>query len=209
MIAIIERLAVDLRSFAPELVCEPENVDVPHLPRHALFGEQGAVQDARRRGFPTRGLPKHEGAGLYFHVSPDEVWVGGGMYAPQTPQLHAVREHIAAHVKRLRTIVESPAFQQIVRRARRRAAAARAARVREGPSGGGVPEIPAVPRRRASWPSSFATSPNFYRTVLNVFRHAAPLVRFLNDPLAEPLMRGTGTPSEMTMGNTTMNEREL
>ena len=45
--------------------------------------------------FPPRGLPKHEGAGVYFHVSPDEVWMGGGMYAPQTPQLQAVREHIA------------------------------------------------------------------------------------------------------------------
>src|SRR6266566_2354309 len=64
--------------------------------------------------FPTRGLPKHEGAGLYFHVSPDEVWMGGGMYAPQPQQLHAVREHIAANLKRLRAIVESPGFRRQV-----------------------------------------------------------------------------------------------
>ena len=50
--------------------------------------------------FPTRGLLKHEGAGLYFHISPDEVWVGGGMYSPQPAQLYAVREHIAGNVRR-------------------------------------------------------------------------------------------------------------
>src|SRR5204862_648186 len=62
--------------------------------------------------FPCRSLPKHQGAGLYFHFSPDEVWIGGGMYAPDTAQLQAVREHIAANVRRLRAIVESPAFRR-------------------------------------------------------------------------------------------------
>ena len=36
------------------------------------------------------------------------------MYAPQTPQLQAVREHIAANVKQLRAIVESPGFRRHV-----------------------------------------------------------------------------------------------
>ncbi len=36
------------------------------------------------------------------------------MYAPQTPQLQAVREHIAANVKQLRSIVESPGFRRQV-----------------------------------------------------------------------------------------------
>ena len=36
------------------------------------------------------------------------------MYAPQQPQLHAVREHIAANSRRLRTLVESPAFRRDV-----------------------------------------------------------------------------------------------
>ena len=34
------------------------------------------------------------------------------MYAPETPQLHAVREHIAANFRRFRSIVESPAFKR-------------------------------------------------------------------------------------------------
>ena len=50
------------------------------------------------RGTPPyacRGLPKHQGAGLYLEVAPGWVWVGGGMYSPDTSQLIAVREHIA------------------------------------------------------------------------------------------------------------------
>ncbi len=64
--------------------------------------------------FPRRGLPKHQGAGLYFEVAPDGVWIGGGMYAPDTSQLHAVREHIAANLGRLRAIVESAGFTRTV-----------------------------------------------------------------------------------------------
>ena len=50
--------------------------------------------------FPWRGLARHEGAGLYFEVAPSWVWIGGGMYAPQPPQLVRVREHIASTLAR-------------------------------------------------------------------------------------------------------------
>ena len=97
-----------MRVFAPEIVVNPKT-SMYRIYRDVRFSENKAPYKTHvAASFPTRGLPKHEGAGLYFHVSPDEVWVGGGMYAPQTAQLHAVREHIAANVKRLRAIVESP-----------------------------------------------------------------------------------------------------
>jgi uncharacterized protein (DUF2461 family) len=38
------------------------------------------------------------------------------MYAPQMPQLQAVREHIAANSRRLRAIVESPSFKRVLGR---------------------------------------------------------------------------------------------
>ena len=132
--------------------------------------------------FPTRGLPKHEGAGLYFHVSPDEVWIGGGMYAPQTSQLHAVREHIAANVKRLRTIVESPAF-------RRDVGTLDGERLQRVPRGFPKDHEAAEYLKFRQFlagrelPAAFATSPAFYATLLNVFRQVAPLTRFLNEPL--------------------------
>ncbi|HYM23364.1 MAG TPA: DUF2461 domain-containing protein, partial [Vicinamibacterales bacterium] len=132
--------------------------------------------------FPPRGLPKHEGGGLYFHVSPDEVWIGGGMYAPQTPQLVAVREHIAANHRRLRSIVESPVFrrqvgelegqklQRVPRGYPRNHPAADYLRFRQFLAG-------------REFPPSYATSPTFHRALLTVFRQVVPLVRFLNEPL--------------------------
>jgi uncharacterized protein (TIGR02453 family) len=132
--------------------------------------------------FPPRGLPKHEGAGVYFHVSADEVWIGGGMYAPQTPQLQAVREHIAANVKQLRSIVESPGF-------RRRVGALEGERLQRVPRGfpKDHPAAEYLKYRQflagADLPPNTATSPRFYGTLLDVFRQIVPLVRFLNHPL--------------------------
>src|SRR5207247_3929505 len=112
MTDIIMRLADDLRAFAPELVASPKT-SMYRIYRDIRFSENKAPYKTHvAANFPTRGLAKHEGAGLYFHVSPDEVWIGGGMYAPPAPQLHAVREHIAANSRRLRTLVESPTFRR-------------------------------------------------------------------------------------------------
>jgi uncharacterized protein (TIGR02453 family) len=182
MTAIVERLADDFRAFAPELVASPK-ASMYRIYRDTRFSENKAPYKTHVAAvFPPRGLPKHEGAGVYFHVSPDEVWVGGGMYAPQTPQLHAVREHIAAHVKQLRTIVESPGF-------RRQIGKLEGERLQRVPRG--FPkDHPAAEYLKfrqflagAEFPPALATSPKFYSTLLTVFRQVAPLTRFLNEPL--------------------------
>jgi uncharacterized protein (TIGR02453 family) len=116
-------------------------------------------------------------------VSPQWVWVGGGLYAPDTPQLQAVREHIAGNHRRLRSIVESPGF-------RRSVGELDGERLRRMPRG--------FPKDHAAgeflmyrqflagreFPAAFATSARFYPGVLQVFRQVAPLTRFLNEPLA-------------------------
>jgi len=181
MTAIVERLAADLRAFAPEIVASPK-LSMYRIYRDTRFSENKSPYKTHVAAvFPTRGLPKHEGAGLYFHVSPTEVWIGGGMYAPQTPQLHAVREHIAANIKRLRTVVESPGFrkeidiegdrlQRVPRGFSKDHEAAEYLKYRNFIAG-------------CEFPPAFATSRSFYGTLLKVFRHVAPLARFLNEPL--------------------------
>jgi uncharacterized protein (TIGR02453 family) len=182
MTAIIERLAVDFRGFAPELVASPK-VSLYRIYRDTRFSENKAPYKTHVAAvFPTRGLAKHEGAGLYFHVSPGEVWVGGGMYAPQMPQLLAVREHIATNVKRLRTIVESPAFSRQVGRLE----GERLQRVPRGfPKDHEAAEFLKFRQFLAGreFPPALATSPAFYRTLIAVFRRVAPLARFLNEPM--------------------------
>jgi uncharacterized protein (TIGR02453 family) len=184
MTAIVERLAHDFRGFAPELVASPK-VSIYRIYRDTRFSENKTPYKTHVAAvFPPRGLPKHEGAGVYFHVSPEEVWIGGGMYAPQTPQLHAVREHIAANAKKLRSIVESPGF-------RRRVGKLEGERLQRVPRGfpKDHPAADYLKYRQflagAELPPSVATSPKFYGTLLDVFRQVVPLIRFLNQPLTK------------------------
>ena len=113
----------DFMPFAPEIVATRRRRSTGSTATRASPRTRRRTRPTSRRCFRTRGLPKHEGAGLYFHVSPDEVWVGGGMYAPQP---HAAARRSRAHRRqrrRLRALVESPGFRRACRRARRREAA--------------------------------------------------------------------------------------
>ncbi len=182
MIATIERLACDFLEFAPELVVSPK-ASLYRIYRDTRFSPNKQPYKTHAAAvFPPRGLPKHEGAGLYFHVGCDEVWIGGGMYAPQTPQIVAVREHIAGNVRRLRSIVESPAFKRHVGRLE----GERLQRVPRGyPKDHDAGEYLKFRQFIAGreFPPAFAASPAFYRTLLRVFKEVAPLSRFLNEPL--------------------------
>jgi len=182
MTAMVERLADDFRSFAPELVASPR-LSMYRIYRDTRFSDNKTPYKTHVAAvFPTRGLQKHEGAGLYFHISPDEVWVGGGMYSPQPAQLYAVREHIAANVRALRGIVESPAF-------RRHVGQLEGEKLTRVPRGFSKDHEAAefLKHRHfiagAEFPPALAVSPAFYATLLSVFRHVIPLSRFLNTPL--------------------------
>jgi uncharacterized protein (TIGR02453 family) len=181
MLAILTQLADDVHGFAPELVVGPQCLyriyrDVRFSPNKAPYKTHVAAS------FPTRGLPRHEGAGLYFHVSPEEVWIGGGMYAPQTAQLHAVREHIVGNLRRFRAIVESPAFkrqygpihgeqlQRVPRGFPKDHEAAHYLRFRQFLAG-------------CELTPTAATTPRFYPAIVAAFKQAAPFIRFLNEPL--------------------------
>ena len=182
MIAVVERMADDFRAFAPELVASPR-VSMYRIYRDTRFSENKAPYKTHVAAvFPTRGLPKHEGAGVYFHVSPEGVWMGGGLYLPQPPQLHAIREHIASNVRQLRAIVESPGF-------RRHVGALEGDRLQRVPRGFPSDHEAAEYLKfrhfiaGAEFPAAFAASPKFYGTLLSVFRRLMPLARFLNAPL--------------------------
>jgi uncharacterized protein (TIGR02453 family) len=185
MVALIDALAADFRIFAPHLVASPKT-SLYRIYRDTRFSDNKAPLKTHIAAiFPCRGLAKHQGAGLYLEVAPDWVWVGGGMYAPDTAQLHAVREHIAARPRQLRAIVESPSFRRVVGSLD----GERLQRVPRGfPKDHEAAEYLKLRQFLAGreFPAAFATSPRFYAGVLNVFRHVSPLTRFLNEPLILP-----------------------
>ena len=182
MLEVVEQLAVDFRSFAPELSAGPKSIF--RIYRDTRFSNDKSPYKTNVSAvFPNKNLPKLGGAGLYFEVTPTWVWVGGGLHTPDTPMLQTEREHIAANLRRFRTIVESPAFK-------RRVGTLEGGQLLQRVPRGFAPDHPAAEYLRYrmfiaghEFPATFATSPRFYLRVLDVFRHLTPLVRFLNEPL--------------------------
>jgi uncharacterized protein (TIGR02453 family) len=183
MITVIEHLARDFRRVAPELVASPK-ASLYRIYRDTRFSaDKTPLKTNVAAVFPWRGLARHEGAGLYFEVAPRWVWAGGGMYAPQPPQLVQVREHIAETWPEVRRIVKSRTFLT-------RVGALDGERLTRLPRGFPCdhPAAEYLKHRQflagREFPSGFATDENFYPTLLATFKAIVPLVRFLNEPLA-------------------------
>jgi uncharacterized protein (TIGR02453 family) len=182
MVDVIEQLGRDFRRFAPELIASPR-LSLYRIYRDTRFSDNKApLKTNIAASFPWRGLPKHEGAGLYLEVGPGWVWAGGGMWAPQPPQLHRVREHIANTYPEIQRIAHAAPFRRAV-------GSLEGERLTRVPRGFAKddPAADFLKHRRfvagREFPADLATSRSFYPTVLRTFRAILPLVRFLNEPL--------------------------
>jgi uncharacterized protein (TIGR02453 family) len=183
MLAVVEQLAVDLRSFAPEVVVDPKKA-IFRIYRDTRFsGDKTPYKTNIAASFGWRGVPRHEGAGLYFQVSHEDVWIGGGMYSPPTPLMQKVREHIAGNHRRMRSIVESASFKRVIGRLE-------GEKLQKMPRGfpNNHPAGELLQYRQflagRELPPSIASTPKFYPTLVDTFRVIVPLIRFLNEPLA-------------------------
>ncbi len=188
MVELVERLAQDIRPFAPDLIASPRGSlyriyrDTRFSPNKLPFKTQvGAI-------FPHRDLPRHRGASLYLEIGPDGAMAVGGVYMPEPSDLHTLREHLSVNYGRFRALVESPTFKRTV-----------------GPLYGDSlkrvprgypPDHPAAEYLKLKqfifgkdYPAAFAVSPAFYGTVVRQFERMAPVIDFLNAPLVAALAR--------------------
>jgi uncharacterized protein (TIGR02453 family) len=182
MIAVVERLADDFVHFAPELVATPK-VSLFRPYRDTRFSaDKRPLKTHVSAVFPCRELGKNAGAVLYLHVDAERVLVAGGLHAPQSAELHRVRQHLAEHYDQWRALVESPAFRRTFDRI-------------TGDSLQRMPRPFPADHQAATYlklkellaarelPAAFCASPRFYATVVKSFEILAPVVRFLNKPL--------------------------
>lgn len=181
MVQVIERLAEDLRDVAPEFSADVKGSLFRPFRDTRFSDNKAPLKTNIAARFPHRVLGRMNGAGLYFEVAPGWVWIGGGVWAPETPQLQAIREHIAEHHRAFARIVQAPAFVKL-----------------GGLKGDCLTRVPrgfAKDHPAASLllyrqfmgireeAGEFALRRDFYKQLLDTFKAFVPLCRFLNEPL--------------------------
>ena len=178
---LIVSIGEGLRRLAPEIVADPK-LSLYRIYRDTRFSRDKTPYKTQAAAvFPVRGLPKNFGPGLYFHISPDEVLIGGGIYMPPPDLLRAVREEIASRPKKFLAIVEGRSF-------RRAFGELEGEQLKSMPKGF-ASDHPAARYLRykqflfgEEHPVALATSPRLLPAILKCFEQGMPLIRFLIEP---------------------------
>jgi uncharacterized protein (TIGR02453 family) len=181
MLSVIERLANDFPAFAPELTADPK-VSMFRPWRDTRFSaDKRPLKTHVAATFPHRMLGRMNGAGLYFEVAPRWVWMGGGIYAPETSQLQLLREHIASNYRTLDGIVRSAGFRRLGGLQGERLTRVPRGFAKDHPAADYLQFKQFLGFREED--AAFATRADFYRQLVETFKQLTPLVRFLNEPL--------------------------
>jgi uncharacterized protein (TIGR02453 family) len=179
MVALLGQLARDLPAFAPDLVSDPR-VCLFRIYRDTRFShDKRPLRTQVAAHFPSRKFPKGEGAGMYIEITPQWVWIGGGIYRPSSTELQAIRAAIAQQQRTFHRIVTSPPFRAAV-------GELTGEQLTRVPRGYPTDHAAAGYLRHKQfiggreYAAEFALSPRLYPELLKVFRGIAPLVGFLN-----------------------------
>jgi len=186
MVELVLALGREMNQFAPEMLADPARA-IYRIYRDTRFSPDKTPYKTHIAAvFTPRGFIKHNCAGLYFHVSPSEVEIAGGVYMPDPEVLRAIRSHIAQGHRKLRSIIESPVFLRHFGKVW----GAQLTRVPKGfPADHPAADLLRYKQMLAdvAKPAELAGTPRLLPTLVTLFRAMMPLIRFLNEPLARQL----------------------
>jgi len=104
----------ELERFAPEYRTDPKKA-VYRIYRDTRFSsDKSPYKTHAAASFHHRTLGKHVAAGFYFHFSPKEFLVGGGLWKPGSKELLAIRRRISARPDELRSILTNRRFRKLL-----------------------------------------------------------------------------------------------
>ena len=182
MVAVVQALNAELQPFAAEMVTEPKRA-IYRIYRDVRFSKNKAPYETQIAAlFSPRGFPKHACAGFYFHFSPEELLVAGGVYMPGPKELLAIRNHIAENSKNLRSILANRNFKAMF-------TGLEGDQLSRVPKGFAA-DHPAADLLRykqllvsVTEPPDVVLSKEFVPMLVRTFRTMLPLLRFLNAPI--------------------------
>jgi uncharacterized protein (TIGR02453 family) len=114
MQSYIVALQTHFNRFAPEFDLNP-NRAIFRIYRDIRFSpDKTPYKTHIAAHFVLRGKPKgFVGSGYYIEINPDELYVGGGIYIPDSDQLKKIRKAIAEQGKEFLSIVEDRQFKKL------------------------------------------------------------------------------------------------
>jgi uncharacterized protein (TIGR02453 family) len=183
MLELVAALNAELARFAPDYVTDPTK-SIFRIYRDTRFSADKTPYKTHIAAWFRRRGPKdlHLG-GFYFSVSSDEIEVAGGLYHPPPETTLLVRTHISENYAELRRILAN-------RTARRLMGDLQGDELTRAPKGFDPKHPAASLIKKKDWildaklDPGLATTPKLYREIADRLRVMAPLVEYLNRPLA-------------------------
>jgi uncharacterized protein (TIGR02453 family) len=183
MLVLIEEVNEALGKFAPEHVRPPQKA-LFRIYRDTRFAADKRPYKTHVAAWWARaGMEKTSGAGFYFHISAKELIIAAGIYMPNPAQTLAIRRYLVDHHTELRALLAD-------RKLRAAMSEFEGNRLTRPPRGFSAdsPALDLLLCRQwgvaATLPAELATQPTLLKEVTRRFALAAPLVHFLNAPLA-------------------------
>jgi len=180
MLALIENLGRELRPIAPEFRFTPKSL--LRIYRDTRFSKDKSPYKTHVAAtFDMAGYPKSVSSpGFYLHFEPGEVFVGGGLYMPDSRQLKRIRYGIDQKSESFLDIVESPSFKKYF-------GELRGDTLKRPPQGypADHPEIEYLKRKgffvAKTFDEKLAMSPKLVPAVVDAYTRMVPLTRWLRD----------------------------
>ncbi|HEY2039818.1 MAG TPA: DUF2461 domain-containing protein [Edaphobacter sp.] len=167
----------------------PENIQPPQKAMMRIYRDIRFSPDKRpykiHQGiwWAHQGLEKTSGGGFYFDLGGEQVTIAAGVFMPEREQLLAIRRHIEVHHEEMRRLLAAKKLRSLMGEID--------GRKLTRPPKGFLPESPAMDLLlHRQWglithmPADTATKPTLLKEILKRFEVAAPLIAFLNAPLA-------------------------
>lgn len=184
MLQLIEQVNIAMKRFAPDYVTEPGKAMYRFYRDTRFSKDKKPYKEHVAASFRHKQLPGEAvGAGFYFHISPKEVGIGGGVYMPPPETLLAIRGHMAEFHKEFEALMKTRAVKRLF-------GGVQGDQLTRVPKGFSA-EHPAADLLRykqyllwSELPADVATTPDLYVEIVTRFQAMTPFMEFLNAPLA-------------------------
>jgi uncharacterized protein (TIGR02453 family) len=191
MLELVEEVNKELAKFAADHVTDPAKA-VYRIYRDTRFSKDKTPYKTHiAANFPRRGVEKHAGAGFYFHVSPKEVLVAGGVYMPGPEQLLAIRTWLTANHRE---------FLKVSKAAEKLVSPLQGESLSRPPKGFACdhPAVELIRMKQWLWWANLdvklVTTPELASEIASRFRAMAPGIAMLNTPLTAGKKKAAAAP---------------